>query len=51
MRISADGREAELAVAGMNVVGLCFDAAGDMLVATSEAVYSLPLGVKGTLVK
>ena len=51
VRISADGREAELAVAGMNVVGLCFDAAGQMLVATSEAVYSLPLGVKGTLVK
>ncbi|MET0645854.1 MAG: gluconolaconase [Pyrinomonadaceae bacterium] len=51
VRVSADGSEAELAVAGMNVVGLCFDAAGQMIVATSEAVYSLPLGVKGTLVK
>jgi sugar lactone lactonase YvrE len=51
VRISADGGGAELAVAGMNVVGLCFDAAGDMIVATTEAVYSLPLGVKGTLVR
>jgi sugar lactone lactonase YvrE len=51
VRISADGSEARLAVAGMNVVGLCFNAAGDMIVATNEAVYSLPLGVKGTLVR
>lgn len=51
VRISPDGGEAELAVAGPNVVGLCFDAAGNMIVATGEAVYSLPLGVKGTLVK
>lgn len=51
VRITPDGGEAELVVAGPNVVGLCFDAAGNMLVATSEAVYSLPLGVKGTLVK
>ena len=51
VRISPDGGEAELAVAGQNVVGLCFDAAGQMIVATGEAVYSLPLGVKGTLVK
>lgn len=51
VRISPDGSEAELAVAGTNVVGLCFDAAGNMLVATGEAIYSLPLGVKGTLVR
>jgi sugar lactone lactonase YvrE len=51
VRISADGSEAGLAVAGMNVVGLCFNAGGDMIVATNEAVYSLPLGVRGTLVK
>jgi sugar lactone lactonase YvrE len=51
VRISPDGGGAELAVAGPNVVGLCFDAAGQMIVATGEAVYSLPLGVKGTLVK
>ena len=44
-------REAGLAVAGMNVVGLAFSAAGDMIVATNEAVYSLPLGIKGTLLR
>ncbi len=51
VRVSADGSEAGLAVAGMNVVGLCFNAAGDMIVATNEAVYSIPLGIKGALVK
>ncbi|MBA3805329.1 MAG: gluconolaconase [Acidobacteria bacterium] len=49
VRISPDGREAEMAVAGMNVIGLVFSAAGDMVVATNEAVYSLPLGIRGTL--
>ena len=49
--IAPDGSEARLVVAGMNVVGLCFNAAGDMVVATNEAVYSLPLGLRGTLVK
>ncbi len=51
VRIAPDGSEAKMAVAGMNVVGLCFNAAGDMIVATNEAVYSLPLGVRGMLVK
>ena len=50
VRISPDGRDAELAVAGMNVVGLAFSAAGDMVVATNEVVYTLPLGIRGTLV-
>ncbi|HYY58273.1 MAG TPA: hypothetical protein VE842_13145 [Pyrinomonadaceae bacterium] len=49
IRISRDGREAEMAVAGMNVVGLAFSAVGDMVVATNEAIYSLPLGIRGTL--
>src|SRR4051812_25985831 len=51
VRISPDGAEARLVVAGMNVVGLAFNAAGDMIVATNEAVYSVALGIKGTLVK
>ena len=50
VRITPDGREAELFVAGMNVIGLAFNAAGDMIVATNEAVFSLPLGIRGTLV-
>jgi sugar lactone lactonase YvrE len=49
VRISADGQEAALAVAGMNVIGLAFSADGRMVVATNEAVYSLPLGIRGTL--
>jgi sugar lactone lactonase YvrE len=51
VRINADGTDAALVVAGMNVIGLAFSAAGDMCVATNEAVYSLPLGIHGTLLK
>jgi sugar lactone lactonase YvrE len=49
VKVSADGSRAELVVAGMNVVGLAFGPNGDMVVATNEAVYSLPLGIKGLL--
>ena len=48
-RIPPDGSDAELFVAGMNVVGLAFSATGEMIVATNEAVYNLPLGIHGTL--
>ncbi|HLM58106.1 MAG TPA: hypothetical protein VK422_18530 [Pyrinomonadaceae bacterium] len=51
VRISPDGRRAELFVAGMNVVGLAFSASGDMVVATNDTLYSLPLNIKGTLLK
>jgi sugar lactone lactonase YvrE len=51
VRISPDGERAEMAVAAMNVVGLAFSATGDMVVATTEAVYSLPMGIYGTLLK
>ncbi|HEV2706087.1 MAG TPA: hypothetical protein VGV59_09190 [Pyrinomonadaceae bacterium] len=51
VRITPDGADAELAVAGTNVVGLAFSAAGEMVVATNEAVYSLPLGIYGTLLR
>ncbi|HEY0077048.1 MAG TPA: hypothetical protein VGB73_00270 [Pyrinomonadaceae bacterium] len=50
VRIVPDGSDAEMVVAGMNVVGLAFSAEGEMVVATNEAVYSLPLGIRGTLV-
>lgn len=49
VRITPDGSDAEMFVAGMNVVGLAFSSAGEMVVATNEAVYSLPLGIHGTL--
>lgn len=49
VRIGAGGGGARLFVAGVNVVGLAFGAAGEMIVATNEAVHSLPLGIRGTL--
>lgn len=49
VRISPDAKSAELFVAGNSIVGLCFNRAGDMLVATNNTVYSLPVGVKGTI--
>lgn len=49
VRIAPDGSDAELFVAGMNVVGLAFSATGEMVVATNDAVYSLPLDIHGAL--
>jgi hypothetical protein len=49
VRISPDGREASIVVAGMNLVGLAFGPSGEMVVASNEAIYSLPLGIYGTL--
>ncbi len=49
VRISPDASEASLAVAGMNVVGLAFSASGNMIVATNDTVYSLPLGIRGAM--
>ena len=49
VRISPDGEKGEIFVAGNNVIGLCFTRKGEMLVATSESLFSLPLGIYGTL--
>jgi DNA-binding beta-propeller fold protein YncE len=49
VKISPDGEKAELFVAGNNVIGLCFTRKGEMIVATNEAVFSLPIGIYGTL--
>jgi hypothetical protein len=49
VKISKDGEKAEIFVAGMNVVGLCFTRRGEMIVAMGEAVYNLPIGIYGTL--
>lgn len=51
VRISPDGRDARLVVAGMNVVGLAFSPRGEMIVATNDSIYSLPLGIEGTLLE
>ena len=49
VRLTPDGDRAEIFVAGNNVIGLCFTRKGEMLVATAEAVFSLPLDIYGTL--
>jgi sugar lactone lactonase YvrE len=49
VKISPGGVEAELIVAGMNVVGLAFSRQGDMIVATNDSVFSLSLGIDGLL--
>lgn len=48
VRIKPD-RSAEHFLAGNNVVGLCFNRSGDMIVATGDAAYSFPVGIEGTL--
>jgi sugar lactone lactonase YvrE len=48
-KITSEGASAELIVAGMNVVGLTFGPSGDMIVATNDSVYSLPLAIQGLL--
>jgi sugar lactone lactonase YvrE len=51
VRVSPDGADKELFVSGMNVVGLCFNREGEMIVATGEAIYNLPLGIRGLLLR
>ena len=51
VRISPDASHAEVMVAGVNLVGLAFSAAGDMIVVSIDSVYSLPAGIKGTLLR
>src|SRR5690242_12869956 len=49
VRISADGRDAKLIVAGVNLIGLAFSSAGEMAVVSIDSVYSLATQIKGTL--
>jgi len=49
VRISPNGSEAKLVVAGVNLVGLAFSAAGEMAVVSIDSVYSVPTEIKGTL--
>lgn len=48
-RIGTDPEDIEFIVAGMYVVGLCFTRKGKMIVATGDAVYSIAVGIYGTL--
>jgi DNA-binding beta-propeller fold protein YncE len=47
--VDSETREIENFVSGNNVVGLCFTRSGEMIVATNESVYSLNVGIYGTL--
>lgn len=49
VRISPDGSDAQLVVAGVNLVGLAFSSAGEMAVVSIDSVFSLPAQIKGTL--
>ena len=49
VKINSDGEKAEFFVAGMNIVGLCFTREGEMIVATNDSVYSLPIEIYGTI--
>lgn len=49
VKISPDGRNAELFAAGYNLVGLCFNKSGDMIVASNDSVFSLPVEVYGNI--
>lgn len=49
VKISKDGETAEIFVAGMNLVGLCFTRNGEMIGATNDAIYNLPIGIYGTI--
>jgi sugar lactone lactonase YvrE len=44
VRISPDGKNAELFVAGMNLVGLAFSSTGDLAIASTDSIYRLSLG-------
>lgn len=46
IKITPDA-EAEMAVAGIGVVGLCFDDQGNMIVATNREIFRVHLGIEG----
>ncbi len=44
VRISPDGKDAEMFLAGVNLVGLAFSSTGDMAIVSTDAVYSVAIG-------
>lgn len=46
VRITPDA-EAEVVVAGVSLVGLCFDDRGDMVLASNREIFRVPLGISG----
>lgn len=50
VRITPDG-EASLFISGYDIIGLCFTKRGDVIAATDESLYSLPLNIRGLLLE
>jgi sugar lactone lactonase YvrE len=46
IRITPDA-EAEMVVAGVSLVGLCFDDQGNLILASNREIFRVPLGVEG----
>lgn len=46
VRVTPDA-EADMIVAGVAMVGLCFDDRGNMIVATNREIFRIPLGIEG----
>ncbi len=49
VRVDPQTREAKTIVAGNNIVGLCFTRSGELVAATSNSLYSIPINVQGSL--
>lgn len=47
VRISPDGKRAELFAAGVNLVGLAFSPANEMVVVSTDSVYRLAVNIRG----
>lgn len=48
-RVEPNSETAEVFLTGNNIVGLCFTRKGEMIVATNDSVFSLDVGIYGTL--
>lgn len=46
VRISSDGKDAEMFLAGLNLVGLAFSSTGDLAVASTDSVYSVEVDIE-----
>lgn len=47
IRITPDGKQAEIVVSGSTLVGLAFDDQGNVILVSTQRVYRVPLGIKG----
>jgi len=47
VRITPDGTDAEVVVAGSSLVGLCFDDHGNMIIASGREIFRIPFDVEG----